>query len=251
MSSLLIGSTGFVGSNLTKQLNIDKFASSKNINSFKNKSFDVAYIAAGDARKWIANGNPSQDRDHINKLYKDISQINIKKIIHFSTIDVYMNKAGYEGPSLMDISEEAYGANRFALEGKLRGLCEEYYLIRLPGLFGPGLKKNIIYDIKVGKDISNFNLNSNFQWFDLLDLSAVIDFVTKNNIFELNVCSEPLSVKELLYSLNLPEDQCISGELGIVNYDIKSLHSNKFSNFKDYFYTKKDILSKINSFYDQ
>jgi len=251
MKSILIGSTGFVGSNLRSQIEISEYASSKNIYQYKDVKFDLGYIAAGDARKWIANQSYTKDKEHIDILYKDISNIKIDTIIHFSTVDVYQNKFGYENPSINDISQEPYGNNRFYLEEKLRDICPNYYLIRLPGLFGPGLKKNIIYDINVGKDISNFNLNSSFQWFDLLDLKNIIDFVLNNNIRELNVCSEPLTVYELLDLKKIPKGACLTNNTNLVSYNIKSRYSKKFSGHDSYLYTKLEIIRKLLYFYER
>jgi nucleoside-diphosphate-sugar epimerase len=247
MSNFLIGSTGFVGSNLLQQFSFDEFLSSKNIRSFKGVNVEQAIIAAGDARKWFANQNPEEDRSHINRLISDISAINIRKIILFSTVDVFGTKEGDEEALKWQTPSDVYGANRLYLENRIKEICKNVTIIRLPGLYGPGLKKNLIYDISCGRELLGFNPRSTFQWFDLLDLKTVLDFVENENIRSLNVCSEPISVAELLQFLEL--DLSRTSELSpLVQYDIKTKNAGSFNGGKMYMYEKRNTLLRIQKF---
>jgi len=244
MKKLLIGYTGFVGSNLKKQIEYSYFANSQNIHEFAGMEFDEITIAAGDARKWIANQDKEKDFGHIQKLFTDIKMISAKRVIFFSTVDVFNKKEGDEDSLIGNVAIEPYGKNRYKLENMMKEFFEDIYIIRIPGLFGKGLKKNIIYDVLNEKDISGFNLESKFQWFYLDDLKYVIDFVITHKIREFNVSSEPLSVKNLLELLDYSEGLEICRGVTQVDYDFRT----KFAPFllgKTYFYEKKEIEEKL------
>jgi nucleoside-diphosphate-sugar epimerase len=247
VKTILIGATGFVGSNLLQQMQFDASLSSRNISDYKGQHVDLALVAAGDARKWYANQNPEDDRVHIERVIADISAINIKRVLHFSTVDVYASKQGDEAALAGQVSADAYGGHRHLLEQKLKERFDNVSIIRLPGLYGPGLKKNIIFDISLGRDLSGFNPASAFQWFDLLELKRIVDFVERSGLKEVNVCAEPLRVSELLEGLGLDLSQ-VSGTAPLIRYDIRTSHSAAFGADGDYLYSKAQSLAGIKAF---
>ncbi|MDR8524423.1 Rossmann-fold NAD(P)-binding domain-containing protein [Shewanella fidelis] len=243
MNNMLVGYTGFVGSNLKDQINFDYLVNSKNINKVAGTCVDLLVIAAGDARKWFANQNPDIDLIHIQNLYRDVSQIEAKKVILFSTVDVYSSKDGvYEGE--FNISSEPYGKHRKLFEEMICSHFADVTIIRLPGLFGSGLKKNIIFDILNKRDISGFNPNSHFQWFFLKDLKRVIDFCSKHSLTELNVTAAPISVADLCIALHL-DTESVCEDANLVYYNVCSKYASEFGGVKDYLYSKEETLELI------
>lgn len=247
MNTILIGSTGFVGSNLQTQMKFDALLSSRNIAEFKGVQVDLAIVAAGDARKWYANQHPTLDQQHIQQVINDICSININRVVHFSTVDVYASKAGDEDELARQISSDAYGGNRHRMERALVDRFKNVTTIRLPGLYGPGLKKNLIYDLSQGRDLNGFNPNSAFQWFDLLDLSKILEFVDRTGIQDLNVCAEPLTVSELLTALGL-QKTLSSTAAQLIRYDIRTKHTNAYGKSGNYLYSKDESIAGIKRF---
>jgi nucleoside-diphosphate-sugar epimerase len=247
MKTILIGATGFVGSNLQRQMKFDALLSSRNIGEFKGQTVDLALVAAGDARKWYANQNPQEDRTHIERVIADISAININRVLHFSTVDVYSSKQGDEVALAGYVSADAYGGHRYLIEQALKERFADVATIRLPGLYGPGLKKNIIFDISQGRVLNGFNPDSAFQWFDLVELKRIVDFIERSGLKELNVCAEPLTVAELLEGLGLDLAQ-VSRTAPLIRYDIRTAHAPAFGAEGDYLYTKAQSLAGIKTF---
>jgi nucleoside-diphosphate-sugar epimerase len=247
MKTILIGATGFVGSNLQQQMQFDALLSSKNIGDFKGQNVDLALVAAGDARKWYANQNPEEDHAHIERVIADISAINIKRVLHFSTVDVYASKQGDEAAFAGQVSADAYGGHRYLMEQALKERFTDVTTIRLPGLYGPGLKKNIIFDISQGRELNSFNPDSAFQWFDLLELKRIVDFVERTGLKEVNVCAEPLAVSELLEGLGRELSQ-VSVAAPLIRYDIRTAHAAAFGADGDYLYSKAQSLARIKAF---
>lgn len=246
MSKMLVGYTGFVGSNLAQQIQFEHLVNSKNISEFSGSKVDELIISAGDARKWLANKEPENDLMHINKLFTDISKIESKKVLLFSTVDVYEDKNGvYEGD--FKVTNQPYGKHRWQFEQKIIEYFDNVRVIRLPGLFGNGLKKNIIFDIIAGRDLSCFNPNSAFQWFNLIDLRKIIYFCEYNEISELNVTAEPVTVTEVCNIVGV-DLTLLDESAPLIKYNICSTHAEKYSGHTDYLYSKGESLLRIKQF---
>ena len=102
--------------------------------------------------------------------------IRAKRFVLISTIDVYGNVNAGGDESTLEAGREpshAYGRHRLWFETRMR----EHFgtgctVIRLPGLFGPFLKKNCLFDLcnRRCEMISKIAPNSWFQWYDIRDL---------------------------------------------------------------------------------
>ena len=224
----IVGYTGFVGSNLLKFYNFNYFYNSKNFNEASNMSFDELYFCGIPAVKWYANKYPLEDKEMIEKIKGVLETISVKKIILISTIDVYEN-VDLENNEDYDcdlLTNHEYGRNRYLFEFFIKNTFTNYNIIRLPALFGCGLKKNIIYDLINNNQLHNIQANSFFQWYDLNWLKNDIDIIINNNIQICNLFTEPLDTKTILE---------------MFNYDINSFNNNS----KQIIYNTKTKFSKL------
>ncbi|MCL2152340.1 MAG: NAD(P)-dependent oxidoreductase [Oscillospiraceae bacterium] len=146
----LVGYTGFVGSNLYKQHRFEGGFNSKNIADAFNLNPGLCVYAGVHAEKFAADKFPEQDFSHIIEALENIRKINPKRLVLISTVDVIPS------PQAEDVFEDTqyqtdgltpYGQNRLFLENELRKLYPNMLIIRLPALFGDGLKKNFIFDL--------------------------------------------------------------------------------------------------------
>ena len=144
---ILVGYTGFVGSNLNEQIKFDGLFNSKNITEAYGLQPDILYYAGVPAQKFIANSNPEADEEVIQNAIHNIEMINPKKIVLISTIDIYENPVDINEKDEVVVSKEAYGKNRYYLEEWVRDHFTDYLIVRLPALYGNNLKKNFIYDL--------------------------------------------------------------------------------------------------------
>jgi len=147
---ILVGYTGFVGSNLYKQHKFGCVFNSKNIADAFGSNPDLCVYAGVYAEKFSADRFPEQDLIHINEALKNIRNINPKKLVLISTVDVIpspQDKDIYENTQYKTDKLTPYGKNRLYLENELRKIYPTVLIIRLPALFGEGLKKNFIYDL--------------------------------------------------------------------------------------------------------
>lgn len=144
----LIGYTGFVGSHLKSQKNFNLFYNSSNISDIEGIDFDLLVCAAPSAVKWRANKNPEEDLHMVNSLIDKLKKTTAKIFIHISTVDVYENTIKVnEFTKINSANLQPYGKHRFYLEQFVREHFTHHLIVRLPALFGKGLKKNFIYDL--------------------------------------------------------------------------------------------------------
>lgn len=196
----IVGYTGFVGSNLLQFYKFDEFYNSKNFNQAVNKSFKMLFFCGIPAVKWYANKNPDEDYNTIENIKSILKTIKCEKIILISTIDVYENTNSNfnEDYNCNYLNNHTYGKNRYLFEKFIEENYDNYHIVRLPGLFGKGLKKNIIFDLINNNQIDNIPYNSSFQWYNLDRLKKDIDLVMNHNIKVCNLFTEPLETKEIL-----------------------------------------------------
>lgn len=147
MFNSLIGYSGYVGGTLLKQGNFTSLYRSTNIGDIDNQSFDTVVCAGAPAQKWIANREPEADRQKIEELIEHLKTIRCKFFILISTVDVFKNPIGVDEDSPVDESGlHAYGLHRRLLETFVEAHFPNHLIVRLPGLVGPGLRKNVIFD---------------------------------------------------------------------------------------------------------
>jgi nucleoside-diphosphate-sugar epimerase len=244
MTNCLIGYTGFVGNNLLNNINFEYKFNSKNINQILEQEYDAIYCCGISAIKWYSNLHPEEDLNNINKLLDILKHVKCKRFILISTIDVYQNVSSMadESSSFDNYENHAYGRNRLYVENFIKNTFKNYNIIRLPGLYGFGLKKNIIYDLINGNN-PTFNLNSEFQWYDLANLVKDIKYVVKSDIKIINLFPEPITNHELMDVFKNHDITKYTENSSIVRYNIKTKYG-----VNGYWYSKQRVLSSLNNY---
>lgn len=147
MTSGLIGYSGFVGSNLDNKM-YDKRFNTKNIDELLDNKFDRLVCAGIRAEKYLANQNPKEDLQAIKDLISKIEKCSCKQFILISTIDIYKEPMSVDENTKIELDGlNAYGTNRYYMEEFVCNHFKDYLIVRLPALFGRGLKKNFIFDM--------------------------------------------------------------------------------------------------------
>ena len=249
MASAIVGYSGFVGSNLLQFYKFDYFYNSSNFHEAINGEYDTIFFCGVPAVKWYANKNPDEDFDVLYKIRSILETITVKKIILISTIDVYeyVDSQEIEDYDCDFINNHTYGRNRYLFESFIQKKFDNYYIIRLPALFGKGLKKNVIYDLINNNQVGNIEKNTKFQWYDLNWLKNDIDIAINNNIRICNLFTEPLETLEILNLFEYPLDMYKTQST--MTYNLKTKHSSLFnSNINGYIRDKKMVLNSIQEY---
>ena len=251
MNSAIIGYTGFVGGNLVNQYHFDQFYNSKNIESIGGQQFDCLVCAGAPAVKWLANKEPIGDRENLQRLMNCLKNVEAKQMILISTVDVYPSPIEVNEENIIDLEKcQPYGKHRLELEYFLAERFDTL-TIRLPGLFGQGLKKNIIYDFLNNNVGDWIHKDSVFQFYNLDNLWQDIQTALEHQLHLVNFATEPTSVYEVAKHsfgfefTNTPEQPP-------ARYDMRTKYSEFFQGVNlGYLYNKEEILKQIKNFVNQ
>ena len=175
--SALVGYTGFVGGTLHRARSFDVLINSKNADDLRGGEFDLVIHAGVPAVKWIANKEPAADRAAISSIRDVLAAMKIAELILISTIESIpiRPRRSTRARTIDSARNHAYGRHRFELEQWVRGHFDNVRIVRLPALFGEGLKKNVVFDLLHGNQVGNINPASRFQWYPLSRLNADIE----------------------------------------------------------------------------
>ena len=194
----LIGHTGFVGTTLKKQHHFDAFFRSTDIEAIANQDYELLVCAGAPAKKWLANQQPYEDRASITKLINALSSVRCERFILISTVDVFLEPSGVdEASSVATVGLHPYGLHRRELEQFVEQQFSSALIVRLPGLVGPGLRKNIIYDIHNQNELLKVDSRGVFQFYPMVNLWADLQRLMELELNLVHLTAEPISVSEV------------------------------------------------------
>jgi hypothetical protein len=167
-----------------------------------------------------------------------------------STVDVYRCSLGADEQT--PVTREglcAYGLHRYELEEFVRSRFASL-IVRLPGLFGQGLKKNIIYDFLNGNNTAAIHQASVFQFYDLAWLWADINLARDAGLPLVHFATEPLSVREIALEVF---DSQFSNEPASqpARYDLRTCYDRLFGGQRGYLRERGQVLDAMRDFVRQ
>jgi len=199
-SIALIGHTGFVGSNLLKSDTVfTDFYNSKNITDISGREFDLVVCAGVSAVKWKANVEPEADWSSILRLMEPLASVKARRFVLISTTDVYPEPVGVTEKDIpTEAGAQAYGLHRLKLEKFVQDRFDVHHVVRLPALFGPGLKKNAIFDLLTDNQVGRINPDSRFQWYPVRRLASDLEAVIGKETPVFNVACAPVAMRTIV-----------------------------------------------------
>lgn len=148
-SDLLVGSTGFVGGNLMAKHDFAAVCHSKDVAAQYGTRPDLCVYAGVPAAMFLANADPQADLAVMAAARENLRRIAPENLVLISSIAVYADSRGKDEADEPDTDGlSAYGRNRLQLEHWVREDFPEALIVRLPALYGRGLKKNFLYDLR-------------------------------------------------------------------------------------------------------
>ena len=244
----LVGYTGFIGSNLARQHSFDDHFRSANIAEIEGRDYDLLVCAGVSAVKWRANQAPEEDRAGIDRLLNPLSRVKANRAILISTVDVY--------PATQNVDEtfdcasrpnHAYGTNRLYVENTIKQLFPRSFIVRLPAVFGPGLKKNVIYDLIHDNGLDVIQPDSVFQYYDVAALWDDLEKMQAQEISLVNLATAPVSTRTIL-NAHFPE-KIVGLKAGPpVFYDIRSRYADAMGGRNGYRFDEGQVLLRLGDF---
>ena len=251
MSTALIGSTGFLGSNLARQFSFDYCYHSKNIAGIAGKEFDLLVCGGVTAVKWWANQNPLEDRARIDSLIAQLAAVRARRVVVLSTVDVYPVNGGVdETCDCHAAPNHAYGTNRLYFEDALRERFRDVTAVRIAGVFGPGLRKNVIYDLLHDHCLEKINPASAFQYYNARRLWRDLLRVEQAGIRLVNLVSEPIRTGDIIDRI-FPRKVVERNTAEVsptVRYDVRTVYSTQWGGPAPYLFAAEEVMKEIGEF---
>lgn len=246
MKSALIGHTGFVGGNIKQQTSFSNYYNSKNIEKIKGEKYDMVVSAGTSSLVWKANSNPKEDKRNVQKLISNLRFARVNHFILISTIFVYPNPFKVDEESPIDALQlSPYGKHRYELEEFIRENFRRFTIIRLPNLFGLGLKKNFIFDLIHNNRWDLTHKNSKLQWYNIDYLWKDIQIALGHDLSLVNFAVEPIPAWKIAkYTLNIKFDTIT--ENPPLNHNMLTKYASFYNNSQGkYIYYQNQIQHEI------
>jgi hypothetical protein len=179
-----------------------------------------------------------------------LGEVETRQFVLISTVDVLPKPTTVDEYSPIDESkQQPYGRHRFLLERFVVDRFTDSCVVRLPGLFGPGLKKNVIFDLLHQTNLHAIDSRAAYQFYNLKFLWRDISRIIAANLPLVHLATEPISVRDLAQTafdcrfLQVQEGPAAS-------YDFRSRHALRFGGGDGYWYRRDDVLRDIRRFVD-
>lgn len=248
MTDALIGYSGFVGSTLRKQTHFDALYRSTNIGDIRDRRFGTVVCAGAPAQKWLANREPDNDRQRIAALIEPLRSVSCEQFVLVSTVDVFAEPIGVDEATPTDPTQlQAYGRHRLELERFVQEHFERHLIVRLPGLVGPGLRKNAIFDLHNDNRLEAVDSRGVFQFYPMVNLWYDIHRALEAGLDLVHLSAEPLSVAEVAQAgFGRTFDNHLAGTPP--RYDFRSRHAALFDGSGAYPYSRSKTLLAIRAY---
>lgn len=194
--------------------------------------------------KWRANQHPHDDWRNTCELAQTLATTTADHAILISTVDVYETPNKVDETSPVGWNQpQAYGAHRAWFEAFFRSHYPSVTILRLPGLFAPDVRKNLIHDLLHNRRDYWVQVNpeSRFQFFDTTQTWRITHQAMDAGIPTLNVAVEPVTAQQVadifgatLHGTNPP-----------VQYDMRTQHDNALGGANGYLFNADTVLQQI------
>jgi nucleoside-diphosphate-sugar epimerase len=245
MNDALIGGTGLVGGTLLARRRFAAVYRSTTIEGIAGRTFDRIYCAGAPAEKWKANRDPDADRANLQRLVDAVSRAKARKVVLISTVDVFgdpQRVTEHDQPT----AATPYGEHRRELERALASRFDTM-IVRLPALFGAGLKKNAVYDLLHGNQTEKIDSRGSFQFYDLTRLSRDLDAVEGACLRLVHLVTEPVTIGRIAReAFGMEFRNVLPG--APMAYDVRTEHAAAFGRGGPYVASADEVLAGLREF---
>jgi nucleoside-diphosphate-sugar epimerase len=122
-----------------------------------------------------------------------------------------------------------------------------FNIVRLPGLFGKGLKKNVIYDFIHQNQIEKIHSEAIYQFYNLDRLKSDVAIAIENDLRIVNLATGPVKVSEVVAYAFGTEFKSEPYE-NPARYDMRTKYAQLYGSKTPYMVWKNQVLKEIKAF---
>jgi nucleoside-diphosphate-sugar epimerase len=177
MKKLILGSSGFIGSNLVNDLGGIGITR----DNYQSDSCDILINSCGNSKKYLPEKDPLTDFDQsVRTTLQSVVDFSFDTYILISSCEVYNGLTNEE--TTIDVSAiSRYGLSKYLAECIVKQYCKKWIILRLNGPIGPNMKKGPVYDILNNSPIW-MSAKSEFQFLHVKFISKFIKILLDNKI---------------------------------------------------------------------
>ena len=241
----LVGWSGFVGGALQPRVRPVARFRSTDVHELADADVDEIVCAGAPAEKWRANAEPEDDWAGISRLIDALDVSRASSCVLVSTVDVYADSREADEDTPADTTQaQAYGRHRALLEEFVTRRFDEALIVRLPGMFGPGLKKNLVFDLIHQPGARFAHAASTFQFYDVRDLWGHVLSARDAGLTVVNLATEPVSSAQVAEECFGVDYRC--DDRPIVTYDLRTTHAAALAGREGhYLRSSREVLAAI------
>ncbi|MDO8144121.1 NAD-dependent epimerase/dehydratase family protein [Isoptericola sp. 178] len=254
MRTALIGWSGFVGSNIAAARSFDALYNTSNIDEIRGQEFDLVVSAAARADSHRINADGARDRAEIDDYVDLLETVKIGRLVLASTVCIY--PGGTTPDESTPLSEEGltpYGANRLHME---RRLSDAFDLlpVRLPQLYGRGIKKGIVYDLMNDYRVEFIRPEGLFQYYDLRRLWSDTQRALDAGIDSLNIATPAITSADIaqeVFGRDISGQEFDTPENPLSRMytrDMRTEHASLYGGPDGYLMSRQESLDAVRSF---
>ncbi|NYE21038.1 NAD-dependent epimerase/dehydratase family protein [Microbacterium immunditiarum] len=254
MKSALIGYTGFVGTNIHAVQPFDDLYNSSNIGDIAGREYDLVVSAGNRADSHRINTHGAEDRREIDGLVDLVLQARIRKLVLISTVCVYPEGGSPdEGTPLTEDGLTPYGVNRLHQERRLAASVDTT-IVRLPQLYGNGLKKGVVYDLLNDYRVEYIRPQTEFQHYDVRRLWRDISTALDAGLESFNVATPPIANEDLareVFGRDIADQEPLTPESPFAQMYTRNMttrHAELFAGSGPYLLSREDELAGLKAF---
>ena len=140
-----------------------------------------------------------------------------------------------------------YGLHRRRLEKFVEDHFANHLIVRLPGLVGPGLRKNVIFDFLNDNNLHAIDSRGVFQFYPMVNLWYDIQIALQAGLKLVHLTAEPISVAEIAencfgktFHQALPNPPAV--------YDFQSNYATLFGGHGHYQYSRRETFQAVRAY---
>ena len=141
----------------------------------------------------------------------------------------------------------AYGLNRRLLEKFVESHFSNYLIIRLPGLVGTGLHKNVIFDFLNKNNLHAIDSRAIFQFYPMFNLWFDIQTALGAGLQLVHLTAEPIRVTDIAKKgFGQLFDHALANAPAM--YDMQTRHAHVFGVVGRYQYSTRETIQAIRAY---
>jgi nucleoside-diphosphate-sugar epimerase len=203
MRVTLLGAQGFVGSAFRRLLEARPGVqllpvTLENYLDLRGQGGDVLVDASGNSKKFLADENPVEEFDlTVAHRLRTLQEFPARCQLHISSVDVYDDLSSpattAEDRPVDRTRQSRYGLHKLMAEDLVRAYSEDWLIVRLAGMVGPGLWKNPVYDVLHGLPL-RIHPDSRYQFLHTDQVARLCWDLLEAGVrrTEVNVCGQGL-----------------------------------------------------------